>query len=307
MKGYNLLRQYKESKDEVIEYLIENAIDTSHKINNNTLVIGVDCSVNPEFMGMEEVVHNTKSMWAGFIRDDVKVVYKFIKNNDGYTVNEGCYYYMKDNQYLYDFASFIIDKDINNDYEFMDLVLAFLDGYLYNSVFVNNDDTKRYPLLYDSSGRVISDSHNHSIADFYNDNSAQCSEYSAMASNILSTFGYNVLYLGGSVNTDQGKGGHAYNIAILDDGYAVLDFSIPVSKRDYLGNAIGVSPFIGFLEEDSMNYISDRAINRDVMNLTDYEIICYNEPIYISFGKERQYVIGNVNCFDRIKQNKKTY
>lgn len=302
VKGYSIIKQYPDDVEGVIDYLIEEAAELSKKLNNNNLVLGVDCSINPEFDGLEEVVHNTKAMWAGFLRDDVKIVYKFIKDDNGYTVNEGCYYYMDDNKYLYDFGEYIKDKKIENDYEFLDCIIKFLDSYLYNELDIAKNDTDVYPIIYDSRNRVIDSIGRHSISDFYSDNSAQCSEYSAMASNILSVFGYDVLYLGGSVNCKSGSGGHAYNIAILDDGYAIIDFSVPVSKSDITGNIIGCSPFIGFLEEDSMGYISSFAISHEPIDLTDYEIVRLTDnDLFISNGDKRHYVIGNVNYYDNKK------
>ena len=143
------------------------------------------------------------------------------------------------------------------------------------------------------------------VEDFYKDSSAQCSEYSAMASNILSTFGYNVLYLGGSIKSDSGSGGHAYNIVILDGGYAIVDFSLPITKTTIEGKIIGSSPFIGFLEENSMDYISRFAINHEPIELVDYEMIYFgNSKLYINKGNNRYYVIGNVNYFDEYQYTK---
>ena len=305
MKKYELIKEYKDDIDNVCSYLIDEAIDMSRKLNNNNLVLGVDCSINREYNGLEEAEHNSKAMWAGFIREDVKIVYKFVKDEANFTVNDGCYYYMDDYKYIYDFSKYIANKNINNDYEFLDLVLEFLDKYLYKEFAKEESDIYMYPLVYDTNGRAISDSGKHSIEDFYNANKAQCSEYSAMASNILSTFGYNVLYLGGSVNSTAGSGGHAFNIAILDDGYAIIDFSLPVINCNIEGKVTKASPFIGMLEEDSMNYISICAINHDEIELTDYEIVHFgNSKLYMSTNNNRYYVIGNVNYYDDKKYTK---
>ncbi len=305
MMGYNIIRQYPDDVTGVMDYLIEEAQELSKKLNNNNLVLGVDCSVNPEFNGLEEASHKTKAMWAGYLRDDVKIVYKFIKDEDGYTVNGGCYYYMDDNKYLYDFGEYIKDKEVNDDYEFLEHVMLFLDNYLYDEFKAATSDTEVYPLIYNKEGKVINEIGNHSISDFYRDSSAQCSEYSAMASNILSAFGYNVLYLGGSIKSDSGSGGHAYNIAILDEGFAIVDFSLPIMKTSIEGKVIGTSPFIGFLEENSMDYISEFALNHEPIELTDYEMLCFGDSkLYINKGDNRYYVIGNVNYFDEYQYTK---
>lgn len=300
MKKYNLIKEYSNDIDNVTSYLIEEAIDMSKKLNNDNLVLGVDCSINREYDGLKEAEHNSKAMWAGFIRDDVKIVYKFVKDQADFTVNEGCYYYMDDYKYIYDFSKYIADKKINSDYEFLDLVLEFLDKYLYKEFEKEESDINMYPLLYNNNGIAIGDNGKHSIEDFYSSNRAQCSEYSAMASNILSTFGYNVLYLGGSVNSIAGSGGHAFNLAILDDGYAIVDFSLPVINCDINGKITKASPFIGLLEEDSMNYISECALNHDEIELVDYEIVHFGKSIlYMATDNNRYYVIGNVNSYDK--------
>ncbi len=305
MTGYNMIKEYPDDTEEVTSYLIDEAITLSKRLNNNNIVLGVDCGVDREYDGLEEVEHNSKAMWAGFIREEVKIVYKFVKDEQGFTINDGCYYYMDDYKYIYDFSEYIKNKKINNDYQFLDYVLEFLDNYLYKNLERNKSDLEMYPILYDVNGISVGDYNNHSIEDFYDASSAQCSEYSAMATNILSTFGYNVLYLGGSVKSNEGSGGHAFNIVILDDGYAIVDFSLPVVNCDINGKVTKTSPFIGILPEDSMNYISDKAINHEEIELVDYEIVHFgDEVLYMATNNNRCYVIGNVEYYNN-KQYKK--
>ena len=112
------------------------------KFNPSENFLGVNVPLNKKF----DLENNDNYLignfyWYSFIDSDVKVIYGFSIDENSYVCNDGLYYYIDDNEYLYDFARFIKDKEIGNDFDFLCYVKEFLDDYF-------NDISNKNVILY---------------------------------------------------------------------------------------------------------------------------------------------------------------
>ncbi len=262
--------------------------------------IGVDCGVNPDVTLDGEVEHDSQAIWQGFIPSDVKIIYSFLPNDDGYTVNNGCYYYIDNHEYLYEFARYIKQQNITDEIDFLTHVYNFIDNY-FNGVIINKELTRlqMHKPLYDKDGKYIEPSKGHLFSDFKGSNNAMCSEYSAIAQNILSVFGYTMIYLSGAVNSPIGKGGHAYNLTLVKNVPCIIDFTIPVEVYSLDNDTIDYSPFLGPIEDFSPEGLSEHIHERIPFDFIDYYyLITNNGHSMITTGKERSYVVSDIEYFN---------
>ena len=262
--------------------------------------IGVNCGINPTITLDGEVEHDSQAIWQGFIPEDVKIIYSFLPNEDGYTVNNGCYYYMDKHDYIYEFAKYIKRQNITDEIDFLTCVYKFIDNY-FNGLVVKEETTREemHKPLFDKNGKYIEPSTGHLFSDFKGSNNAMCSEYSAMAQNILSVFDYTMLYLSGSVNSPSGKGGHAYNLSLVKEVPCIIDFTIPVETYSLDDGIIDYSPFLGPIDDFSPESLRAHINGHQPFNFIDYYyLITKNGYSMITTGKERDYVVSDVEYYN---------
>ena len=299
MDFYNTIKNL---DDEQIRELISFKIDEARYRSQafTSRFIGVDCDINPTLSIDGEVEPDSQCMWQGFIPEDVKIIYSFIKDKDGYTVNNGCYYYVKDHDYLYEFAKYIKDKDIKKESEFLCHVYNFIENYFYSLTRHDQERMAMHRPLLDKEGRYIPPTSEHLFSDFKNSNSALCSEYSVMAQNILSIFGYVMIYFGGSVNSPTGKGGHAFNFTLVGETPCIVDFTIPVNVYNLEGRIIRQSPFLGAINDFTTETLKRHISEHEPYDFKEYFSVDmgFKEKLYPN-GKNRTYVIGNVEVFNK--------
>ena len=130
----------------------------------------------------------------------------------------------------------------------------------------------------------------HSITDFKGKNSAQCSEYAAMLQNILSVFGYETVYIHGELDEGEEKNvSHAFNLAVMDNTYSIVDIAIPTNCYDHNNRIKRRYPYLyemdNFDENDLENFLSGET---DVY-LNDLESHIINNECY-SFCKVKKRV-----------------
>ena len=167
--------------------------------------IGVDCDINPKLDFYGEIESNSQYLWQGFIPKDVRIIYSCEGDSNGFAVNNGCYYYIDNDEYIYEFCEYIKQIDLKNTLDFFLHLRLFIDRYFYN---LKNDGVPRqeyHKPIVDLHEQNIPRKDGHRFLDFKDANNAECSEYSAMAENILSIFGYQTIFLDGSVKTNWEK------------------------------------------------------------------------------------------------------
>ena len=183
--------------------------------NFNVDFLGVNSCINPINVYNKEdkeyVYIEGCSFWIGYILNNIKITYSYLIDKNFNLSNQGYYYYINNNDYLYEFKEYIKDKNINSDIDFIYYVYSFIRNYFYSLTnYIDRDNLHK--LIIKNNNTYYNPIKEHSLSDFKNNNSAKCSEYSAILQNILSIYDYETIFLAGTLN----KEGHAYNIAILD-------------------------------------------------------------------------------------------
>ena len=275
------------------------------KFNPSENFLGVNVPLNKKF----DLENNDNYLignfyWYSFIDSDVKVIYGFSIDENSSVCNDGLYYYIDDNEYLYDFARFIKDKEIGNDFDFLCYVKEFLDNYFNDISNVNLlSREERNKTFINSNGKNINPI-KRSNRGFYQSNIAMCTEYATMGLNILGVFGYSSLVLIGSLDFDKEEIGHAYNIVAMDNGVYLVDMASSVIVTDLDGNLLDEVPFYKELTEEELQNILDKK-----------EPISLNNVFYIYFGennfkfeedRQRTYRVSNMVLKDSFKNKKKS-
>ncbi len=297
MDFYNTIKNL---DDEQIKELISLKID---KLTYQSYVfpnrfIGIDCDINPKRNFYGEVESKSQSVWQGFIPKDVRIIYSFLPNEEGYTVNNGCYYYIDDDTYLYEFAKYIKRKEIKSEFEFLTHVYNFIENYFYG--LIPHDYTREqmhHPLL-GADGKCIEPTSGHHFLDFKAANNAMCSEYSAMAQNILSIFDYTMIYFCGAVKSNVGCGGHVFNFGLVNSNPCIMDFTIPVEVFSLNNEPSYYSPFLGPVKDYSNETFKKHFFNQIPYDFNDYHYVeTSNQFNMIADGNQRHYVIGNISYY----------
>jgi hypothetical protein len=297
MDFFNLLKTLDDRQiKEVVAYRI--AEEKAKSEVNKKNYIGIDCGVNPKFTLGEKPEDESKTMWVGYIPENIKVVYKY-DDYKGFTVNNGGYYYM-DDSLVYEFCLYAKNKKADNYLELLDLIWSFAEHY-FDSFDPNF--TERCEMLYPvlkNEGWFFEPTIEHNIKMFKGRNNALCSEYSAVAQNIMSVFGYQSMYFIGSVKCEYGTGPHAYNISIVEGHPLLLDYTIPVRTYDMKGNVIAYSPYAGIINGFSADYLLNVANNKEPMNFPEYDLYLMGDKVrYHEKETTRYYAIGDIKFFEK--------
>ena len=285
--------------DEELKETIDTYIDAYtlisadlNPIGNEIKTIGRIIDINPTYeLNVFNSELETNNKWYGFIPEDIKIVYSTTKNNGKY-YNEGNYYYIKDRQYLYDFANSIKGEKIDNFGMFLDYLYTYMSIYFNNSIGDSSrDDINK--LLLDSKGLYYEPNVTPDIKDFKDMGCAMCSEYSTMAQNILSIFGYDVLLIFDDL--------HAYNIYFntKDDPY-ILDFQSGINVYNYNGEFLGQVPYMSKIDNYDDKLLENVLYNNYKFELDDIELYKYaGQLIPMNCGYKRFYGADNIKKYDQ--------
>ena len=219
----------------------------------------------------------------GFIHPDTRIRYS------NYSMNS---YSMKSKDFYYEFAKFVKDYHIKNK----DDLVRYLESFINSYFGINRDGKDRRDDYFDSLAwnSTSSDEEyfkaidNFEIGTLKHQNIAMCTDRAAMAENLLSLFGIDVLYCVGSI-TNENSECHAFNIGTGKNNYILLDYSLPVPvyKNDKLSFYV---PFQGNISNDE---IDDVLNNKKVLSFNNYYYIYDDGKIKkVIEDSYREYVVG---------------
>ena len=267
--------EIKQIVDEVIEKCIEELKE-----------LGVDLSVAPT-IGMDSDINYTKyyksendnndcnykiqAAWTGFLPKGTKIVYGVVIDQYKDVANRGYYYYLNDNSYLYEFSKFIKDKEIETDEDFILYVYDFLNDY-FGNLIQSKDRYILHKLLYKNNDAYFKPTKEHTNKDFVGCGAAMCTEYSSLAENILTLYGFDMMFL----MNDK----HAYNLIYLNEKMYLLDFSMSISVLDLNGDQIGDLPFLEEIEDFDEDYLKRLVYGREKIILNNYFDLYINDNLY---------------------------
>lgn len=271
-----------------IESRIAQCIKEGNEINDGFEVIGEMVDINPK----RDIIlqdspdslydqYDINIFWKQFIPPNVKIVfgieYPDVRHN-------GYYYYMDDFDYLFSFISGILGKEINDELDLICYINMFLRQYFVNITEKRNREDY-FKLLCDSNAWYYQPTIKHSISFFKGKSLAQCTEFGAVAQNIMSFFGIDTLYVHDNL--------HAYNIVEFggeEKSTSVVDFSQGVYLYNILDKQRTILPFIG-----DIDHCSDELL-QELMNtdgrLQFHEYVLYtlgNAVIEQTLDKTRSY------------------
>ena len=290
-----------------VKLKIEEAKEISKKINDEATYFGTYFKKNPttEFQ--------TNFRWAGFIDKNIRIGFgvnydrKVKKIYDKYYLtntftDNGAYYYIDDDSYIYYFANYIKDKKPKSFEEFVKYVGWFLADYLSTDKYEEYKDTadreNMYNYIIDETGeKYYKPIKEHSIKDFAGRGISRCMEYTVLAQNILSVFGYETYAILGKIESEYQEGFHAFNCIDFDEINTIVDFSFWTERKDINNNTIPGIPFMVDIDEDECN----RFQNKETLTFDEQLILYINgKDIYIDKDEYRKYTPYKCSFYDEL-------
>ena len=269
--------------------------DEASKYNIECDTIGTDVGINPNNYSGNTKYDYSLNIWSGYIPKNTRIVYGTYGLEDGISYNKGNYYYLDDESYIIEFFKYIKGKEIDTVYDLILHVFKFLKKYLEKYVNYSNRDIL-HQLIYKNDREFFKPIKEHSIRDFINNGSAECTEYGAMAENIMSLFNLDVYYL---LDVD-----HAYNLIIEDDKASILDFSKWVSCYDINYKFIGRVPYYVEIEDFTDDYFFEVLYDDKKFIVPDYYCLIIDDKlIEVKKNNYRKYGIEG----KKEKSNKITF
>lgn len=303
----DFLEQIRNLDDEEIKKVVKRKIEELEKSkHNDPKEIGFIVDKDPtafesfEIDGVKCFELGMNCFHPGYIKKGTKIIYGLSYDNNAQARNEGAYYYLDDEEYLYEFCKYIKDKDIVNEYELFDYILLFLRSYF--GVIEDRSRSDMFKLIWQDEKRLFSPVKEHSIKDFKGKGNALCTEYSVTSQNILSLFGIEAYLFIGNERLDDEKGScHAFNMISFNESdtgeevNALIDFSTPVNIFDINFNVTGVSPYITYLSEFNEEFVEDFLYHNRNVTAEDYAYyIIGDSMLNVAYERNRTYYIDSM-------------
>ncbi len=276
---------------EIIDEVIDECIEALKEVNIDTRVmntLGVLSEINKNRIYMDEYDENgiefdMQAVWTGFIPNTTKIIYGVYIDKNRDVSNKGQYYYLNDNSYLYEFSKYIKDKEIETEEDLISYVYDFLEEYLGN--FINPKARQDiHKLLYMNDDYYFKPTKEHSNKDFVGTGGAMCTEYSTLAQNILTIYGFDMMYM----MDDK----HAYNLISIRDKVHILDLSMNVVVLDLDGKVIGDLPFLEEIEDFDSDYLNRVVYGDDKFIVNEYYDLYMNDKLLkVTVKDTREYGI----------------
>lgn len=271
----------------------------SKNINDNSKYFGIYFEKSPS------TEFKTNFRWAGFIDETIRIGFG-LEFEDNMFTDDGNYYYLDDDTYIYEFAEYIKDKKIESFEDFVKSVGKFVDEYLNTSKYREFEETSGreniYSPIIDISGeKYYTPIKKHSITDFYANGIGVCMEYTVMAQNILSTFGYETYAVLGTIESTDMDGFHAFNCIDFDDINTLIDFSYMTKRYNINGDLLPGTPYmIDLTNEETLKFQEGEKIGLEENEL----LFMNNKDIPIDKKYIRNYIPYKCKFYDTLEKNK---
>ena len=320
----DILKEIEKLNEEELKKYTENRInnleDESIKYNPNIDTIGFKLDYNPtnyHLLDKEDIKSleiKVRCFYSGYIPKGIRIVYGMEYHNGSLATNNGNYYYVDDDSYIYDFCRLIRDKEVVNEYELFDYILEFIDHYFGNiKMLPERDEMQR--LILEKENYFYKPVNEHSFTAFKGRGNAMCTEYSLMAQNIMSFFGIESYYvIGKQEDKLNGVENHAFNLINYNEDktnkekHFLIDYINPVKIYDYNYNNVGKSPFMGKLERIDQEFVNDLLNNNTHMSFKVYAYYILGNSLFKIGGDlyKDYYIDTTLNNKNSIeKRNKK--
>ena len=263
----DLLKTILECKEEELDSIIDAAIKEANANANQVDKLG--------FLDAGQ----SNSLFKGFIPLHTRISYSNHSIED---------YGMETTDFLYEFARFVRDNNVNSKAGLIYSLETFVNMYfglpgkaeretIFNDIAwqTTNTDDEYFEAL-----------ENNKLGDLKGKGAAQCTERSALAQQVLSLFGVESYYCMGCVDLENRQEGHCFNVVKRQNDYALLDYSMPINSYDEQDRINAYLPFVGVLTNDEF---IDFVNNGTLKSFEDYYIKMKEK---VPTEKERTYVVG---------------
>ncbi len=287
-----------------INKIIKKLTKDSNDMNKNISVIGPTLDVNPKphiyTSENDKVVQEYNGYYCGFIPEGTKLVYGTMNNYSNLTqCTSGWFYYMDDFSYIYEFARYIKDKDIRDEFSIIKYAYKFLMSY-YNRPLTPTDRNNIHRLLLKDHFLYFEPARRHSNRDFIGNGSAMCSEYASAICNILNVFGIQTVYLQSAT--------HAYNIICIPsrEEEGVIDYYLFDSVIQVYSYDMGSEDFVGeayfeyipnFDDEELYKFFRGETViklpNYYLVHKDDYSVRMYTDEDVRTYGIQTNYILDS--------------
>lgn len=220
------------------------------------------------------------SSYKGFISFKTRIKYA-LANLETYS--------MASTDYFYDFAHFIRKYEIHNKN-----LLVYSIEYFMNQYFGYPGKMNRETIFNEIAWKSTTTDEeyfealqNNKLGDLKGKGAAECSERGALAQQLLSLFGTEAYYCVGCIDLGDRQEGHCFNVVKMKEGYALLDYSVPVTSYKKDGSISAYYPFVGLLsEKEFLDFINNGS-------LKSFENYQYVEKERQMINSSRTYVVGS--------------
>ena len=287
-----MIKQCKSNEEieKIAKEVIEIVTKEAYEENVESSYIGTELDINPLNYHLDDIsfkldkYYSCVNVWNGYVPKGMKIVYgRFFNDKFKTSTHKGCYYYLDDDSYVFDFFKYIKNIQVDDEYDIIVAVYRFIEKmFTCNINAKDRDDINK--LIYKDNDLYFRPIKEHSIKDFYGNGSAMCSERSIVAENLLSAMGLEVISM-------QDKG-HAYNIYAHhsndDTEIYIVDFSDWVGCYDVNFNLVSTLPFFKKIEGATADDIDKIANEGKRIELNDYYLYDINGSVYEIVTKNKR-------------------
>ena len=315
MDFYNLIKKLPYSEiEKIVRSKISQLEIKSNISNKDKNYIGFDLDYNPRdyHLNEKELKFNLdiRNIHIGYINKGMQINYGIALDNRGIASNDGKYYYVDDDSYIYDFCNYIKEKEVKDEYHLFDYILKFIRNYF--GVIRNNDREEMHQMIC-KEDRVYLDPINiHKFSDFYKKGNAMCTEIALMAENILSMFGFNTYYVVGNIRIgDEKDEFHAYNLIKFkeketnDEMNGIIDFSSYTDVFNINYEKIGEKPYIVFFDEINKEFLDRMLYEEESITYEDYDFVMLDTLVEMKYDRDREYYISDNFDLEKVFEKKK--
>lgn len=292
MKRVETIQSIKENK--LDKYVERRKRKLEKQSKDEPLVLGFDIDYNPQPVSYKELDDSLEyeigatTCYPNYIPKNTKMVYAMYFNaTTGKVSNNGQYYYIDDDSYIKEFCEYIKGKEILSATELFDYIHDFIDEYF---GLVQLDDRSREDfnhLIYKNDASYYKPIEEHKLSSLKKETKAQCTEVAVLAQNILKFLGFESYIVIGDIefSCNDTKESHAFNLVSYKSKKSnekvnlLVDFSSSVIVYDIDFNQIGLSPFIGELNNEPKEAIADLLDQNKGISFENYSYIVFGSKV----------------------------
>ena len=307
-----LLETREDNRNIFIKNRIEELEEESKRYENDLETIGYYLDYNPVSQTEKDNVYiDMCGIYKGYARKGTRIVFgiSFMNDKKCLVGNDGNYYYIDTDDYIYEFCDWIKDIKIEDEFELFYCIQKFIKKYFGTIPSMNRE--KMFQLIYKDDYSFFKPLKEHGLSWFKEKGNAMCTEYAVLAQNLLSFFGIqSYLLFGEEKENNDSSEYHAFNfISCKDDDtgnecMCLMDFAMPVGIYNLNHELKGEFPYTFFLEDFDEDDLMDYYENEKVFSSPDHMYMMINDDIMeISLSTTREYCVKH-EIIPKIVENK---